>query len=149
MTPQTDSSVGDLEPGALVGLGDSQPPLTEVKALPEGWEILIDDDSGLEYYHNMETGEVQWEHPGSEHKEESEQGAVSEEMVRKSLAILGQPNEEDISQAYKELTDLKVLLADIFLSSTSPPLLLFLLLPSSPPPVPPPPLLTANFSPLS
>ena len=66
----------------------------------------------------MDTGEVQWEHPGNEKKEECELGAASEEITRKSLAILGQPDEEDISHAYKELIDLKVFTAVLIPSSS-------------------------------
>ena len=32
--------------------------------LPEGWEVLIDDDTGVDYYHHVESGHVQWEMPG-------------------------------------------------------------------------------------
>ncbi len=34
--------------------------------VPEGWEQVI-DDNGVPFYHNVGTGESQWEHPDDEH----------------------------------------------------------------------------------
>ena len=62
-----------MEDVARQGLGDSGDVV-----LPEGWEVLIDDDTGVDYFHHLETGHVQWELPATELSPDSLPVSVSE-----------------------------------------------------------------------
>ena len=62
-----------MEDVARQGLGDSGDVV-----LPEGWEVLIDDDTGVDYFHHVETGHVQWESPATELSPDSLPVSVSE-----------------------------------------------------------------------
>ena len=64
--------------------------------LPEGWEVLIDDDTGVDYYHHIETGHVQWESPVTALVEESlptSPGTLSQQHI-----AVGQESTEEVEQ---------------------------------------------------
>ena len=54
--------------------------------VPEGWEQVI-DDNGVPFYHNLGSGESQWEHPDDEHYRQMFQKLLEEEKKPKASKI--------------------------------------------------------------
>jgi hypothetical protein len=53
-----------------------------VLALPDGWEEVVDEDSGAVYYFNSNTGSTAWEHPGAGESVELTSEVVAPESQR-------------------------------------------------------------------
>jgi hypothetical protein len=82
--------------------------------LPNGWEAILDEESGQTYYSNADLNTTQWEFPSQEPKEEEQppadgaQGdgfdpAMSPEAREARIAQLGNVSGEDVGDSLREL----------------------------------------------
>jgi hypothetical protein len=58
---------GEVGKDAVSGRAERDASVEEEEAslnrLPDGWEVLIDDETGVDYFHHIQTCHVQWESP--------------------------------------------------------------------------------------